>query len=151
MSRRFAWLLSLGVMAGLLAVAPAALAAGGNHTVTYTKHVHSTIVQNQKAPCTGDRVAITETVNGVQHITFFVNSDEVWATFTLTGSASFTDQGVDYTGHFTVWGNFNLNEQNQNSTFTFNITLTGSDGSRTSEIRRRYDAVAFNKLRLDGC
>jgi hypothetical protein len=55
---------------------------------------------------------------------------EVWATFTETGKVSVTDaNGVSFTGHFTVWGNFNLNEKNTNSTFTLTVNLAGSDGS----------------------
>ena len=32
-------------------------------------------------------------------------------------------------GRLTAWGNFNMNERNQNSVFTLAIQLTGSDGS----------------------
>ena len=81
------------------------------------------------------------------------------ATFTTTGSASFTDQGLDYSGHFTAWGNFNLNEQNANSTFTFNIFLNRSDGARINghEVDHiTYNGngditVTFGKIHLDGC
>ena len=55
---------------------------------------------------------------------------EVWATFTETGKVAITDaNGVNFTGHFTVWGNFNLNEKNTNNTFTLTVRLSGSDGS----------------------
>jgi hypothetical protein len=159
MGRRIAWIVSLATLLGLLAVAPAALAAGGEHTQTYTKHQHGTIVQKETNPCTGGKIYVTETVNAVEHVTYFPGEDEVWATFTTTGSASFTDGGVDYSGHFTAWGNFNVNEQNANSTFTFSIFLNGSDGSRITahEVAHiTYNGngeitVEFDKLHLDGC
>src|SRR5262249_30428145 len=71
------------------------------------------------------------TGNLVDHVTFFTNSDEMWATFTETGKISGTDDGtgVSYSGHATAWGNFNMNERNGNSAFTFTIHAPGSDGS----------------------
>ncbi len=71
------------------------------------------------------------TGNLADHVTYFTNSDEVWATFTETGAIEGTDvgTGVTYTGHATAWGNFNMNERNQNSTFTLTIHAVGSDGS----------------------
>jgi len=159
MGKRIAWVVALAPLLGLLAVAPAALAAGGQHTQTFTKHQHGTTVRKDTNPCTGNKVPITETVNAVEHVTYFVNSDEVWATFTTTGSASFTDAGLDYSGHFTAWGNFNLNEQNANATFTFNIFLNRSDGARITghEVDHiTYNGngditVKFGKIHLDGC
>ena len=35
---------------------------------------------------------------------------------------------VSYSGHFTVWGNFNGNPKEWNSTFTFSGHGIGSDG-----------------------
>jgi hypothetical protein len=159
MGRRIAWIVSLATLLGLLAVGPAALAAGGDHTQSFTEHQHGTIVQKEISPCTGHKVLVTETINAVEHVTYFVGEDEVWATFTTEGSASFTEGGVDYSGHFTVWGNFNVNERNSNSTFTFSIFLNGSDGSRISshEVAHiTYNGngditVEFDTLRLDGC
>lgn len=62
-------------------------------------------------------------------MTYFPASDEVWSTFTETGSVQATDNGVTYTGRATAWGNFNLNERNMNDTFTLTIHAQGSDGS----------------------
>ena len=64
-------------------------------------------------------------------MTFFTNSDDFWATFTETGKIVGTDvgTGVTYSGHATVWGNFNQNRQNMNTAFTLTIHLTGDDGS----------------------
>jgi len=120
-----------------LTVAAVASAASPNgQTVTQTQHVHGSFYEpNASNPCTGD------TFNGgqgalfdgnlVNHVTFFTNSDELWATFTETGSVTATDDGtgVTYSGHATAWGNFNMNERNQTSAFTLTIHLSGSDGS----------------------
>lgn len=158
-SRRIAWTVSVGMVLGLLGMAPAALAAGGPHTQSFTLHQHETIVVTENNPCTGNDVDITETINAVEHVTYFVDEDEVWATFTETGSAFFTDEGLDYSGHFTAWGNFNLNEQNSNSTFTFNFFLDRSDGARITghEVAHiTYNGngditVEFDNFSLDGC
>ena len=67
----------------------------------------------------------------MEHVTYFPDGDEVWATFTEEDKVVATDPvtGVVYTGHATFWGNFNVNERNSNSTFTGTIILRGSDGS----------------------
>ena len=89
-------------------------------------------------PCSGDTfnggAGIVFTGNLVNHVTYFTQSDEMWATFTETGAIAGTDDGtgVTYRGHATVWGNFNMNERNQNSEFTLTIHATGSDGSSIS-------------------
>lgn len=135
---------------GLLAVAIAAAvaivggafagsaAAGGanGQTVTETDNVHGTFFEPEATnPCTGDTFnggqGMQFTGNLVNHVTYFANSDEVWATFTETGAILGTDDGtgVTYSGHATAWGNFNLNERNSNSEFTLTIHATGSDGS----------------------
>ena len=116
--------------------APASAASPNGQTVSETDHMHGTFYEPEATnPCTGD------TFNGgqgalfdgnlVNHVTYFTNSDEVWATFTETGAVTATDDGtgVTYSGHATAWGNFNMNERNQNSEFTFSIHITGSDGS----------------------
>jgi len=132
--RRFG-LLVAAVLAslGLLgATAPAYAAAGGTgHTVTSTENVHGTMSFQDVNPCTGDLLNIETTSNIVEHITYFPEGDEVWATFTEEDKVVATDPatGVVYTGHATFWGNFNVNERNSNTTFTGSITLTGSDGS----------------------
>jgi len=124
------------VSAAVIVVGPASAGSPNGQTVTETDQIHGTFYEpNANNPCNGD------TFNGgqgalfngnlVSHVTFFTNSDEVWATFTETGSVTATDDGtgVTYSGHATSWGNFNLNERNQNSAFTATVHLTGSDGS----------------------
>jgi hypothetical protein len=123
----------LGVALGaslLLALAPTAAQAGKHETVSITQHQHGTFPIAGKNPCTGVHVSGTQSINAVEHETYFVGEDELWATFTEEGNVDITDaNGVSYSGHFTVWGNFNVNEQNSNSTFTQSLRITGSDGS----------------------
>ena len=96
----------------------------------------------------------------VEHETFFIEDGqvtEVWATFTETGKVSLTDaNGVSFTGHFTVWGGFNLNEKNTNNTFTLTVKLAGSDGSSITAHEVQHFAlnangtvtVNFDRMRL---
>lgn len=120
-----------------MAVASSAVAGSPNgQTVTETDHVHGVFYEpNAANPCNGDTFNEGQgalfTGNLVNHVTAFTNSDEVWFTFTETGAVTATDDvtGVNYSGHATAWGNFNMNERNQNSAFTLTIHLSGSDGS----------------------
>jgi hypothetical protein len=123
---------------GGLAMWPAAAfaASPNGQTVTQTDNVHGVFYEPEATnPCTGDTFnggqGVQFTGNLVNHITYFTNSDEVWATFTETGKIVGTDDGtgVTYSGHATAWGNFNMNERNQNSEFTLTIHASGSDGS----------------------
>jgi hypothetical protein len=126
------------VIAGGLAMWPAAAFAASPHgqTVTQTDNVHGVFYDpGATNPCTGDTFnggqGAVFTGNLVNHVTFFTNSDEVWATFTETGKVAGTDDGtgITYSGHATAWGNFNMNERSQNSAFTLTVHLSGSDGS----------------------
>lgn len=123
-----------GLLAGLilaLAVAAPVAAAGGDHTQSFTDTSHGYQTDTQVNPCNGDTVNISEISSVVNHVTYFLASDEVWGTFTEEDSQSAYDvgTGVTYVGHATFWGNINLNRQNANSTFTGTIRATGSDGS----------------------
>ncbi len=105
-------------------------------------------------PCAGDFV-IDLVYNATQHDVENKNGD--WETFTQAGTFSALTPvtitardpdtgeatawvprtGPTYTGHFTIWGNFNLNregqpQENTNSSFTFDGHGTGSDGSTVS-------------------
>jgi len=130
------------LMAGALAVGAgiaatvltggAALAAegGSGHTVTMTEHQHGTFTEPDATnPCTGAPGVALFDGNSVEHVTFFPDSDELWATFTETGKLTVTWSGVTYTGHATAWGNFNVNEKNSNTTFTLSIRVSAPDGS----------------------
>jgi hypothetical protein len=128
--------IALGLAVATMAAAPAFAASPNGQTVTETQNVHGVFFEPQATnPCTGNTfnggAGIQFTGNLVNHVTFFTNSDEFWATFTETGKIVGTDDGTGatYTGHATAWGNFNMNEQNQNSEFTLTIHATGSDGT----------------------
>jgi hypothetical protein len=123
----------------IVAVAPAFAGNPNGQTVTETQHIHGAFDEPAATnPCNGDSfvapdggAGIQFTGNLVDHVTYFTNSDEVWSTFTETGAVEGTDvgTGVTYTGHATAWGNFNMNERNQNNEFTLTIHITGADGS----------------------
>ncbi|HEU5361737.1 MAG TPA: hypothetical protein VFU56_00285 [Gaiellaceae bacterium] len=145
--------LMLGVLAmafaAVVIVAPASAGGPNGQTVTQTENIHGTFSEPEATnPCTGDTfnkgAGIQFTGNLINHVTFFTASDETWATFTETGAISGTDDGtgVTYSGRATVWGNFNLNERNQNSEFTLTIHATGSDGS--SIIAHQTTAFVMN-------
>jgi hypothetical protein len=129
-------LLALALAAATLVAAPAFAGSPNGQTVTQTQNVHGVFLEPQATnPCTGDTfnggAGIQFTGNLVNHVTFFTNSDEFWATFTETGKIVGTDDGTGatFTGHATAWGNFNMNEKNQNTAFTLTIHASGSDGS----------------------
>jgi len=149
-SHRRVGLLVLAVLTSLglvVAGAPAYAATGGTgHTVTSTDNFHGTMSFQDVNPCTGALLNIETTSNIVEHITYFPDGDEVWATFTEEDKVVATDPatGVVYTGHATFWGNFNVNERNSNSTFTGSITLTGSDGSTVKYREVDHFALAAN-------
>ena len=137
--------------------------AAQHTTVTQTNHIHGVFAEpNFDAnPCTGAPITnFSAFGNVVEHETFFIEDGqvtEVWATFTETGKVSATDaNGVSFTGHFTVWGNFNLNEKNTNNTFTLTVKLAGSDGSSITAHEVQHFAlnangtvtVNFDRMRL---
>jgi hypothetical protein len=150
--RRFWQALAIVAVVGpsALWVSTAASAAPGGtgHTVTMTENIHGVFDPELTGPnpCSGaDIVSVDAFGNVVNHITFFPDGDEVWATFTETGKITIVDSnGVTYTGHLTLWGNFNLNEQNSNQTFTLTITLRGSDGSTITAHEVQHFALNAN-------
>jgi len=97
-------------------------------------------------PCAGD-YELHLVYNAIEHYTS--NKNGFWETFTENGTFEtgqqainvvrddegevvdydLVDAAVHYTGHFTVWGNFNANPREWNSTFTFSGHGTGDDGS----------------------
>jgi len=131
--------LALAAMLAMLTAGGTLAASPNGQTVTVTDHAHGVFDDPQATnPCNGDAFVAPDGGAGVQvsgnlvsHVTFFTNSDEFWATFTETGKIVGTDvgTGVTYTGHATVWGNFNQNERNANTAFTLTLRLTGDDGS----------------------
>jgi hypothetical protein len=125
-------ILATAAAALLLLPAGSASAAGGKHTQSYTENIHGAFTETfGPNPCTGAAISSVQAHgNVVNHVTYFPDSDEVWATFTETGDITLTDANdVTYTGHFALWGNYNLNERNTNQTFTIAFRADGSDGS----------------------
>jgi hypothetical protein len=147
---RRVFLVAGAVVGGVLLAPVAAWAAPGGtgHTVTITEHIHGTFDPgfDEPNPCSGAAVVSAEAFgNVVMHETFFPAGDEVWATFTETGKVTVLDSnGVTYTGHVTVWGNFNVNEKNSNFTFTLTVKLSGSDGSTISLHEVQHFALNAN-------
>jgi hypothetical protein len=156
-------LIAVGLAALTIAAAPAFAGSPNGQTVTQTQNVHGVFFEPQATnPCTGDTfnngAGIQFTGNLVNHVTFFTQSDEMWATFTETGKISGTDDGTGatITGHATAWGNVNMNEKNQNTSFTLTIHASGSDGSSitahqtTTFVMNANGTVTvnFDKMRL---
>ena len=155
-------------LAGAVAVTAAALVMGsgapawaaGAQAYTQTAHGVDQLDPDFGAnPCTGDPFTGTQRENLVNHLT--VKDDEVWATFTEEAWVDVIDRPasgplISYSGHYTVWGNYNLNQQNQTSTFTFSAKLVGSDGTtitghELTQFVLRPDGtvqVDFDKARL---
>lgn len=139
MRARAAVVVGIGLAAMAAGASPAAASSHGQ-TVTETDTMHGVFDEPEAGanPCNGDELLAPDNTAGIQftgnlvnHVTYFTGGDEVWATFTETGAVVATDAGtgVTYSGHSTVWGNFNQNERNQTNAFTFNIRMIGSDGS----------------------
>jgi hypothetical protein len=140
--------LFVGAVLAMALVGSAVAAPGGTgHTVTETDNFHGSNPSVDTNPCTGNTIDLNQTSNIVQHVTFFPGGDEVWGTFTEADRVSGLDEGtgVVYTGHSTFWGNFNVNRQNANDTFTGSIHVTGSDGSSIT-----YHEVAHETWNANG-
>lgn len=130
------------LMASVLAVfalasATGALAdAGGQGTVSITKHAHNVTLFSFPStdPCdpsdTGTLTAVS--ANEVFHVTFFTTGPEFWVTGTDEGTVTFTPDnpnGVSASGHFSSWFGESLNNFNDVQTGTDTFVLTTSDGS----------------------
>jgi hypothetical protein len=155
--------LAAGTVATAL-VASAALmpSASAAPAASYTQVLHGSDQLDSDFggnPCTGDPLSGSQDENLVNHVT--TKGDELWATFTEEAWVDLIDTApggaqTTYTGHYTAWGNINLNEKNQTSTFTFSAKLAGSDGStltghEVTQFVLRPDgtvAVSFDKASL---
>ncbi|WP_422935141.1 hypothetical protein [Sinomonas sp. P47F7] len=143
----------LGALAaGCLAAASlgaAAATADDGHTVTSTVTEHGTFgVPNATDFCTGEPISPTITGNEVFHVTFFPSGDEFWGTNTTEGTGSYVQPstGLVFSGRVTVWGNFNQNSKNSNSTFTatFSLTAVDSAGATHTETGHITEHVVFS-------
>jgi hypothetical protein len=148
---------------GLAVWAPASVASasGAVHDPSSGSVHNQTETIVDSVPCAGDFI-IDLTYNATVHDVENKNGD--WSTFTQTGdfdaatpvtitardadgnaTAWVPRTGPTFTGHFTIWGGFNLNregqpQENANSTFTFSGHGTGSDGSTVAW----HDVSHFN-------
>ena len=121
--------LAIPLTLALLLLTAAPSAATTTTTETF-KDVTFTFVSG--TPCTDGLATITTTSNGVMHTTVLDNGT-VHGTFTQTGTFSLvpldpTAQTIS--GHFAIWGGFNQNANNIETTFTFNATGRYADGTR---------------------
>ena len=138
----------VGMGALLAPIAALGSPGGTGHTVTMTEITHGVFDADLSGPnpCSGAEI-VSEDASGtvVNHVTFFPAGDEVWATFTETGKVTLLDSNnVTYTGHLTAWGNFNMNEQNSNNSFTLTVQLKGSDGSSITVHEVQHFALNAN-------
>jgi hypothetical protein len=121
-----AWLTGLALLGALLA--PTAALA----TETETLHFSGVDVERDVNPCSGAPGTLTFDFRGVVHITTLDNGT-FHETSTFTGTFTFVPDDPSqptYTGHATFWFGQNVNSKSFTTTFTGNIVLRGSDGSR---------------------
>ena len=139
-----------GAVALVLAGAGPSLAASPNgQTVTMTAHQHGTWVETGDTDfCTGAEVDPTITGNEVEHVTYFTGSDEAWGTFTEEGTVVGVIGDLTYTGRITLWGNFNQNQRNSNTTFTATVNLSATDaqGVVHTEVGHEVAHMAFDAV-----
>jgi hypothetical protein len=137
---------SLVAAGGLAAAASAAAATGGSgNTVTMTQNFHGVQTSPSINPCNGNPGVETATSNIVSHETFFPATGEAHITFTEEDNFTVVEATATFTGHMTTWANFNMNQQNSNSSFTSSGHATGSNGSTLT-----YHEVAHFTLNADG-
>jgi hypothetical protein len=124
-----------------LGVAPASAADPPETTTTHQKGLVETFV-DVVPTCDGSGALyeITTTSNLVEHETVFPDG-RVHATFTQTGTFVAVNPTLpDFSGKFTIWGNFNFNGKTANSTFTLTVHGTGDDGSTF----KHHETAHFN-------
>jgi hypothetical protein len=121
------------VLAIPLTVALVLLAATPSTATTTTTQTFKDVTMTFVAPtpCTAGLATITTTSNGVFHTTVLDNGT-AHGTFTQTGTFALvpldpTAQSIS--GHFAIWGGFNANADNFETTFTFNISGHYADGT----------------------
>jgi hypothetical protein len=134
--RLLAWLTGAAMSAFLLA--PTAFA-----TETETIHFSGTDVQADVNPCSGATGTLTFAFSGVVHTTTLDNGT-FHETSTVQGTFTFVPDDPSqptYTGHATFWDGENENSKNFTATFTGNIVLRGSDGSRITDHARFHITV----------
>jgi hypothetical protein len=130
MSRKLVLVL---IAAAALVAVPSPAGAGAQSFTETVKNF--TEVSTDSNPCTGDLGTLTQTYNGVFHVTELtsgIGAGTFWATGTLTGTFSFVpfdSSKPSYTGRFTTWFGDNDNLRNDAETEILHIRGIGSDGS----------------------
>jgi hypothetical protein len=118
------------LVATLIFAATAAFA-----TETETVHFSGSDTTPDVNPCSGATGMLTFDFRGVSHITTLDNGTS-HETTTATGTFTFVPDDASqptYSGHATFWDGENVNSKTFTATFTGNIVLQGSDGSRLTE------------------
>ena len=104
---------------------PCTPVAQGNGSQTCTVNFHDAVTTFHVGPPPSCMISgtITQTFNGVFHITITKDGNEAWDTSTMTGPFVLVpdDSSIPtYTGHATAWFGDSFNNQNQVSHFTIN-------------------------------
>jgi hypothetical protein len=139
----------LGTAVAAVLVIVSALGAGAASpgTVSVTQHGDFTFSMPVINPCTGSSILLTVNTESVFHITFFSapGATEFWLTGTDAATASTSadpSTGATYSGHAADWFGGNLNQNNLVMSSTFDLELSGTDGSRISAHFLRHITVA---------
>jgi hypothetical protein len=143
--RRTLFATAVAAVIGIVSALGAGAASPG--TVSITQHGDFTFGMPVINPCTGSSIFLTLNTESVMHMTYFTapGANEFWGTGTDVDTASTSPDpanGVTYSGHGADWFGFRLNQNNMGSGSTFNLHLTGTDGSRISAHFLMHTTVA---------
>jgi hypothetical protein len=136
------------VLAALM-MATAAFASGAN-TVSQTEIIKNQVVDSESSPnpCSGVPGTLTLFAkNAIAHVT--VNDNGFWATFTATGTATFTPTDpsqLSGSGRFTIWDGENGNLRNATATFTFHVRVLFPDGSIVTSHEVAHMSISANGI-----
>src|SRR5918994_1948191 len=104
----------LAVVGLVLGLASTATAGAITETTTYKKEPFT----EPDVDCFGATASIVGTRSGVDHVTM-TEDGGIHVTFTEVGRFTLTSANGTFTGHFAVWGGFNVNNLTHGGTFTF--------------------------------
>ncbi len=110
-------------------------AAAAFATETEAVHFSGSDITADVNLCSGATGTLTFDARGVSHITTLDNGTS-HETTTVTGTFTFIPDDASqptYSGHATFWDGENVNSKTFTATFTGNIVLQGSDGSRIKD------------------
>ncbi len=133
--RRASFATAVAAVLGIVSALGAGAASPG--TASVTQHGDFTVSMPVINPCTGSLILLTLNTESVFHMTYFTapGANEFWFTGTDVDTASTSPDpanGVTYSGHGADWFGGSLNQNNTVMGSTFNLQLTGTDGSRIS-------------------